>query len=285
METQEHLWTREGHLTALTLDRLHLEELPAPERLQVQQHLEGCALCRQRQQRVHGFDQALSLPPLVLPPLEALPEAPPGAAARQPPGGRVLPFPRWAMAAAAVAAAAVLLFLVWPATQGAGPQPEDGLRLKGRALPPARPAAMEVGFSWEVFANDEQGTRPVASGDAVHPGERLGFRVHPRRSGHLLIVGVDDRGQDYLCYPQRQQGHAALVAASASPYSLEEAVRLDEVMGHERLLALFCPEPVSLEQIKPGLLQAVQAGAQDIPTLKPGCVQSEITLQKEPAPR
>jgi hypothetical protein len=162
---------------------------------------------------------------------------------------------------------------------------DDGLRLKGRALPTRAPVPTERPFSWEVFVNDDSGTRAVVDGDTVYPGQRLGFRVHPRHSGHLLIVGVDDRGQDYLCYPQRQGGQGALVAASDKPYSLEEAVRLDEVTGHERLLALFCPEPVSLEQIGPALLEAVRGGADELPVLRPGCAQRDITLLKEPAPR
>jgi hypothetical protein len=250
-EEVEHLWTRGGHLTGLTLDRRALGELGAAEQEAVEAHLGGCAACQAEVARVAAFDAGLSLPPLSLP---AAPVA------------RVLPLRRrwWPAALGAAAAAAAALWLLLPGLRGGADLDGDGVRVKGREAAPASAGFVEGDFSWEVLVHDGGQTRAVGSGDRVHPGERLGFRVHPRRSGYLLIVGEDDGGQGYLCYPQRGGGEGALMAASDRPYALEEAVRLDEVLGHERLTALYCPGPVSMGGQAPE-----------------GCLRRALVLQKE----
>jgi hypothetical protein len=250
-EQVEHLWTRAGHLTGLTLDRRALGELGAAELEAVEDHLGGCAACQAEVARVAAFDAGLSLPPLSLAPAW---------------GGRVVPLRRrwWPAALGAAAAAAAALWLALPGLWDATDRDGDGIRLKGRVAAPVSVGFVEGDFAWEVLVHDEGQTRAVGSGDRVHPGERLGFRVHPRRSGYLLIVGEDDGGQGYLCYPQRGGGAGALLGASDRPYALEEAVRLDEVLGHERLTALYCPGPVSMGERAPE-----------------GCLRRALVLQKE----
>jgi len=58
-------------------------------------------------------------------------------------------------------------------------------------------------FTLEVWVHDGQHKRLVDSGDEVFAGERVAFRVSAATAGHLLIVGVDQSGEVYLCYPRR----------------------------------------------------------------------------------
>jgi hypothetical protein len=176
------------------------------------------------------------------------------------------------------ALAAGLAGLLWPGSQeaareGLGAEPstgvdgyEEGVRRKGQE------------FAFEVFVDAPTGARPVATGEAVEAGSRVGFRVHPRSSGHLLIVGVDEQGNDYLCFPQKGGGASASWEASERARAVEEAVRFDAVPGREHLVALYCERPISWEEVKGGLKEA--QGGQALPTLRGDCVQREVILHK-----
>lgn len=95
-----------------------------------------------------------------------------------------------------------------------------------------------------------------------------------------MIAGVDERNEAYLCYPQAK-GASAPIEAQKSGLALDEAVRLDSVLGQERLVAFFCEDGFEFDDIKTRLEGAARNldGAR-LPKLKEGCWQEEVVLDK-----
>ena len=180
-------------------------------------------------------------------------------------------FRRATVAAAALASAACLLV----ALQAQRGSDSPALAQSGDVR------AKSTSFSLATYANGADGTRSVEWGDPVHPGERIGFRIYSEQPGYLLIAGWDDRGNRYLCYPQDQGGQAAALPAHPDGAVLDQAVRLDDVLGHERIVALFCPEPFSWNDVAGD----ARAGPARLPLLRDGCAQHEVLLPKTPPRR
>ena len=318
----ELLFRRDGHLSELSADRVLLGELSAAEQEAVQGHLEACAACRANLAELKAFDEGLRAPAGGLP---ALPEL---SAAADSSGANVVPFPgrstsaggaprpasavpvgsrgvwrrryRLTLSFGAMALAASLLLLVAPWETGArggpggGATSDAGTRLKGRLDAAGVPDRSEPGrtvgseLQLEVYAQGAGGTRRARPGSQVRPGERLGFVVHAQRPGWLLVAGVDQRGEAYLCYPQGSTGEAARYRVRASGKPLDTAVQLDEVPGRERLVALLCPSPFAWDELRSTLTKAAgTVGAADqapLPALRAGCQQVETSLLKAAPP-
>lgn len=163
---QDDWLTRDGHLTALSLERHLAGEIDAGD------HLAACAPCQARFAALEADEAKVQLRP---------PRAAP-APSRWPLYGGIL-----------AAAAAVVFFVLRPTGGPVDPGGADGIRTKG-------------GFAFEVHAHDGQRSRQLFDGDAVGAGERLGFRVQSDVAGHLLIVGRDGAGERWLAYPQQGGG-------------------------------------------------------------------------------
>jgi len=271
------LYRRDGHLTELSLFRFMRGELSAEERAEVEAHIDACEVCAERLAELRSFESDFRAGPLASPAwlaeLEEKQAAPKVVSLAE---RRRSKMPVYAAGTLFAAAAALFLMLSLepePSPEaellGVGQEePDDGIRLKGRA------------FSMQVHANDGAQTRTLAPGGVVHPGERLGFSVYPRKAGHLMIVGVDERNEAYLCYPQAK-GTSASIEAQKGGLALEEAVRLDSVLGTERLVAFFCDEGFDFEDIKPRLESASgRLDSDPLPQLKEGCWQEEVVLEK-----
>lgn len=269
---QAGLWTRDGHLAELGVNRLLTADLPQHLSQALQHHLAACPRCAARLEAARAADAEFRASALGAPPwLAALqaPEAPVVDLAARRAQRRT-----WAVATLAAAASLALVTAVALRGGPSLPQPpEDLVRSKGRA------------FAMEVYANSPEGTRGVPSGGEVHPGERVGFRIYPKTKGYVMVLGVDDRGEDYLCYPRRGDKGAALQEAAPEGVTLEQAMRLDEVLGHERLVALLCPEPFTYDEVAPQLkAQAQRVGAGQVGPLRAGCQQHEVRLLKTAPP-
>lgn len=242
-------FTRDGHLTELTINRLLVGELNGvPE---IEAHLAECEMCRDALAAARAFDAQVTLRPPV------------SSAGRASAG-------RWPMYTTVVAmAAAVALFALRPdaGSDGIGPPPDE-FRIKG-------------GFDFQVFAHNGQASRALHSGAKVHPGERLGFRFGAKQTGHLLVVGTDGRSEPYLCYPQNNAGTSAEMAAEAIPRDLEQAVRLDDVLGSEAIVALHCDAPLAFADVTAAFAKA-PSGEGTFPTVRADCRQRVIRLSKVP---
>lgn len=260
--------TRDGHLLELTAHELLLDELEAGRRRSAEAHLASCEGCRER---LDGLRAELAEP---LPPMEAQVVAFPQPPARpepiRAPPPRRIPWVT-GLAGGLALAAGLLLFARWP-------QPET-------AQTPEHFTAR--GGSWfNVFRADASGqVRPVASGDEVRAGDRLGFRVQLPRARQVMVLGLDDAGgAPYMAWPEASVGHSQEVPGTPDPTDLNKAIELDATPGTERIIALQCDAPLSWDRAA-AAASAVQAAADTpLPALIPGCEQSEVRLRKAPLP-
>lgn len=218
---------RAGHLSEYALDRLRFD--PADEAFvaAATAHLASCQACQHRQLTLARADETLSLSPR------------PSRSRRSRPAWLTFVTPL------VLAALAFIIARPWsgegPRSSGPRLVSDDDVRtLKGSPL------------DLEVFIHDGTRSRPVASGATIHPGDRMGFRARTLRDGHLLIVGQDDRGQVYGCWPQV----ADVESASAVPLRRTEraemlptAMRFDSVLGTETITAVFCPHPFAFSDL------------------------------------
>ncbi len=239
---------RDGHLSHFAIEGWVLELL-GENRARVHTHLELCGACRHRVDAVLAHERGTAL----------VSDAP----VQVTPVNR--PWPRGAIVGFA-AAAATLMALVPMAMPPAAPL--DTMRVKGSNT-----------FTLTVFADEGGHARALESHDVVSADQRLGFQVQSPKQGHVLIVGIDDRGDAYPCYPLT--GSAPMVS-SDGPVDLEAAVRLDGVAGSEHLIGLWCEDPVAVERVIDLLERSgvTTTSALDDPILR-GCEKREVRLTKE----
>lgn len=195
-------------------------------------HLASCGVCA---------DRVAAAGAIALPPMRA----------RQPANRSM----GWWLSGLGIAAAALGLALLGPAD----PAPvDDGFNVRGSKV------------SLQVYRDEGGSSRRLGDGDAIATGDRLGFQVQ-HRAGHLMVLGIDARSEPYLCYPQRGGGRSIAVDPSPAPRTLPEAIRMDNNLGPERLVAVLCDAPFTLDEAA----RALQSG-----DLRRGCSASEITVVK-----
>lgn len=232
---------RDGHLSHMAVEGWVLELL-GDSRGTVHAHLEQCPQCRHRVDEVIRHERGVM-------------QAPSSVSDLPTPANRG----RFAMLAA-MTAAAVAMVAVLPE--------EPEMRRKGGD------------FAMTVFADEGDHARALESKDVVDADQRIGFQVQIAEPGHVVIVGVDDRGGAYPCYP--------LDGASASldtrgAVDLKAAVQLDGLSGTEHLVGLLCDEPVEVAEVVTRLQEATADDPAGLlgGTLVDGCLQYEVVLTKE----
>lgn len=247
---------RGGHLSELALDRYRFDPPEPAFRAALEAHLATCAACRDALAALVEEDTACTL-------------APPHAHATPLAAAEVIPLSArrrraaWIGGAVALALAALALFVVRPWV--APPPDADDITVRGGP------------FDFEVHVHDGERTRPVVDGDVVYPGERMGFRVLLRQDGYLAIIGHDDRGMTYSCYPRPEAGAVASLARAVAhartdgPVTLPVAMRFDDTLGDEHITAAFCTFPFELG---PNVVDIADALTQA------GCSVTTLTLHK-----
>lgn len=240
---------RDGHLHDLGVELLLAGELARPDDVaaSVAAHLGACPACAARVSAART-DDALPVPP---------------RARRSPAAIRWAP----ALGAALALAAGLALWLRYPPGEG-----------------PARPpfVAKGPGLALEVYADRGATAEQLGWNSAVHPGERLGFRVRTGVAGRVLVVGVDAAGAVYPCWPA--DGVAATLEPRDRPDDLPAAVRLDDTPGAERLVAIRCAQPFSVDGIAGTLVDRASSVGPDarLAEIVPGCAQDEVRVEREP---
>ncbi len=233
---------RDGHLSDLDLELLFAEPSEHPG---LSAHCADCDSCRARLAAVRDEEDAFRqrVMPSVLVAAHQVPQ----------PANRPVV---WAVVTTLIAlAAAVLLVLrLGPTTV----DPLDDFTTKGGAI------------DLEVFIHDGDSVRPADH--EVHPGDRLGFRVTPREDGYLMVIGFDATGP-YPCWPS--DSAAVFVRAEGVALDLDAAIRLDERLGTERIVAVLCEHPVNYSDVR---MAVEQGGAEG------GCVSDEVELVKTASP-
>jgi hypothetical protein len=249
----------ESCLSNLSLDRLLAHDLDVGARARAEDHLAGCAACRERRDRLAAEvrDFQASGPPRAL-----TPPAPQVPAARAQPG-QVLPLrPRrrvlaaWGAGAGALLAAAAVLLLVRPSDTGT----PEVTRRKG--------ADGRLGF----FVKRGAAVSPGAAGVIVHPDDRLRFTYTLDRPGYVAVLSVDGAGVASVYYPDTPEA-AAVPAGLDQP--LPASTILDDTLGPETLYGLFCDQPVVLEPVRAALAAAPAA-----PDWPAGCTAHALSIEK-----
>ncbi|MBU0552117.1 hypothetical protein KKB55_15060 [Myxococcota bacterium] len=278
------LFDLDGHLTDLSLDRLLYEPLDVEIERALRAHIEGCEACRARQAEIQAQDAASSF-------------APPSTSRRGDALGDVISdvisdvidlaavrrrrrahLGAWLGGVFALAAALVLFVQPRPEPLlPAGPALDlDGVRLKGGA------------FEMEVYADDQPGGRLLEDGAVVYPGVRLGFTVWARRAGHAMIVGWDQRDEIYPCWPDDGPAPLAASPKAGAPRAVDSAVVLDETLGAEHLIGVYCPHDFTLVDLRAALRAAGAPHAAKgawpalkLPKAAGRCAWTWLTLEKQ----
>ncbi|MCP4804986.1 MAG: DUF4384 domain-containing protein [Proteobacteria bacterium] len=246
----ESVFTRDGHVLELALERYVLDELESGHAELVDLHVAECETCAASLTAIHEDDTAM---PAFWARIDLSGDTDLGdiEPANDPQGVTIPPWKK-ITPILGLLAAALLIGLLLPT----GPEFE------------ARGGEVEL----QVYRHDGEQGAPVFDGDVVHPGERLGFRLASGRGGHAMVVGVDDAGTIYPCWPQ-PEGVSVLLDPMTEPTTLPTAVRLDDMLGSERIVAVVCDDAFTFGHV-------ADAIAEDV--LLDGCETAEIELLKEP---
>ena len=95
-----------------------------------------------------------------------------------------------------------------------------------------------------------------------------------------MILGIDSTGEVYPCYPQERTGSAVLIEGGGGLKDLPTAVQIDETPGAERIVAVLCDGTFTTAELSRSLAAAKPGAEGRLPTLRQGCLQQEILLQK-----
>jgi hypothetical protein len=162
----------------------------------------------------------------------------------------------WSIPALTAVAAALLL---WPRA------PPSAIQSKGASAP-----------VFEVYHWDGSRARRLSPGATVHPGELLRF-VATAPGRQVFVLTLDSGGQVSRLYPQ--QGSAPVPAEGELPGS----AILDEVVGPERIFAVFAEAPLTLEQVESAARQALQEhGVRELERLPLSAEQETLLIEKVP---
>ena len=300
-DAERLVFNRWGHLTELTVNRLTARDLEHAEREVVESHLESCDACREKIEQIKAFDADLELPPLKVVPLKtehantsgatsaanisessSTLEREPDPDAQDNENGTLEMLPPaqnkriWVLAAVGAAAAVLLVFIVDLNPPGLDPGSDNGVSPADRSTVRVKGSQP---LDFDVYIHDGDGARQADDGEVVHPGDRIGFRVNAPFDGHLMVLGVDNTKSPYLCYPQNNRARSLPISSSQGSHQLDAAMRLDNVLGRERMIAVLCPSSFSFDQavarVKPGSDAVASKGMSE-------CIEEELTLVKKP---
>lgn len=300
MNTHTRATSLDGaHPSQLALE-LYLRQAHAHDELEaIARHLAQCERCRAQLDAMRAFDA--DWPRHELPadldallsratPSSAPPRHDDSPSARRPPASPVHPraHASWRRAAKPALLFAVACAALFALTRSAElPRPLDdasGLDPHTTLSPTDIVRRKSATFRLDVFVHNGERARLAIDGEQVYPGERVGFQISASRAGYLLIAGRDEKNNTYLGYPQDLDGEAILLEelSGAQPLKLDQALLLDDVLGTETLVAMYCPAPFSFEELEPALTH--DASAHDLATHR-GCVVQTVTLNKLAPPQ
>ena len=193
-------------LSDRALDRLVTEEAGPEERMGADQHTAVCPRCRER---LTDFQQAQA---------DFAQHAPPLAASAL--SAQRLRRPSWVFGGLALASAACAWLVLRPAVEQSG----GPIRTKG---------APRLGFYVKRGERVFEGATTVR----LALGDELRFQYSSQQSLWLAVLGVDAARKVSVYYPAL--GPMQRVAAGRKQL-LPEATELDDTIGEEALLGVFC---------------------------------------------
>ena len=165
---------------------------------------------------------------------------------------------RWFIPVSALAAAAaVILVVIRRGNEGSGGGLGD-TQVKGDEI------------SLVVHRASGDGSTRLATGDAVHAGDRIRFEINVGKSGFVAIIGIDGTGQPTIYHPDHG---TAPVAFDPKEHLLPGAIELDATPGDEKFFAIYGERPFAFDVVVPALATGT--------SLPPGLSKAEVVLQKK----
>jgi anti-sigma factor RsiW len=226
-------------ISDLRFDRMFAGELGDEETRAIDAHLTSCATCRARREEI-AQAQAAGAGTLA---------AEAGALHARATGGRRKP--RAAIASGALALVA-LAAGVWLAVAPARPPADPG-------EPGEQPLRFKGGHGFGFYVQRGAAVYRGGPGERLLAGDRLRFVARTREPRYLAVLSLDGAQRATVYFPSGAR--AAELAPGEVEQALPASVQLDDVLGPERLYALFCVEPLALEPLRSALAQQRHAFA------------------------
>lgn len=224
------LFTRGGHLSDLTLERLCIGEL---EVSLVNEHLDQCSICAERLEILRRDTETFKM------------EHPKFEDRRERSSA--------IYGAALAMAAAVLLFVSLP-NRDHNASGENGPQSPSTWAEPTEHFRVKGSLNVDFFVKRDAKTERLSNGALVFPGDRIGFQVSTPMAGHLMVFGIDDTKEPYLCYPQSNEERSIAFGPTKEMRTLDQAIALDDTLGSEHILAVFCKKPFQFDLLREQLL-------------------------------
>jgi hypothetical protein len=114
-------------------------------------------------------------------------------------------------------------------------------------------------------------------GDVVRPGDAVRFVYEASAASYLVILAAGAGGRVQVLYPD---GPHAAHAPRGHDVALPRSTVLDDITGHERVVALFCAQPIEIEPVRRAWQATSGVGEPPIP---PGC-HADFTGWEKRAP-
>jgi hypothetical protein len=253
----------ETHPTPMELDAALLGTLSEERRRALGEHLLRCARCAEEQRALERSAERFRAEvfPRTVGRIEA---AAGGAVSRWWADARL----RWAMLAVPAATALVLVVGLGSRREGAAPESEPAISIKGR---PALRLFVRRGD--QVFTPED--------GAALAPGDALRFVVEPGGHRYVLVASVDGAGKVSVYHPFDGAGSAPV--GGAPSVEVPGSIVLDRAPGPERVFALFSDAPLSVAALRPELerLAAQHAIRGTRAVALPGAEQASFLFEKQ----
>lgn len=231
-------------LSDLALDGLLSGEPSASACTDMRSHIASCARCSAREREFLQQRERF---------LVSTPALASGFLMQPPRRRRSSPLAYSALALGALVAASIV-FMFRP------PPSVEHVRHKGSA---------ELGF---YLKRGEQVLRGHAL-DPLRPGDLVRFVYSSARPRYLAVLSLDAARHASIYFPNAPLSPRV---AAGTDVALPSSVMLDQTLGRERVVALFCDAPVALEPLR---LAFEQSGNLD--SIPDGCETHTLVLNKE----
>jgi hypothetical protein len=120
----------------------------------------------------------------------------------------------------------------------------------------------------------------MARGGEVSPGDAIRFSVSSSRPAYLIVLGLDSRPSVSVYVPSSSDTRPTV---SGTDVLVDGSIVLDDTLGPERVVALFCPTPLGIEsarKIAEDALQAAGGAPERVERLSVECPQRSFLMHK-----
>ena len=111
------------------------------------------------------------------------------------------------------------------------------------------------------------------TGDIVFPHDAINFTASTTRPAFLAIISVDGAGHASVYYPD---GATTAPLGVGQDQVLPLSVVLDDVLGFERVVGVFCDQMLPVAELEAVVVRGVE--------LPRGCVGDALTIEKRSGP-